>query len=150
MKKIILIIFIIFLTSEICYAYTYNSVSLDTTDLESYMSENFPEFNLQDFLEKLTLGDFKAIAYDIYQYFLDGLKSLIDYHKDIMYTLFGLCIASAMINHISIDDKYNGGVILLCAISLVLIKFYIDIYLIANKVILNIFNLNLPQYIPHI
>ncbi len=141
MKKIILILFFSFITTVNCYAYTYDGVSLDTAELESYMTEVFPELDVENILEKLTLGEFKSIVYDVFYYFIDSIKSMIGYHKEIMYTLLAMCIASAVLNYISVDDKYNGGVILSCAISLVLIKFYINIYLIANNVILNIFNI---------
>ena len=141
MKKIVLILIFIFITTTNCYAYTYNNVTLDTYELESYIAEVFPEFDIQDILDKLSLGDFKGVVYDIYNYFIDSIKLLLDYHKEIMYTLLALCIASALLNYISVDDKYNSGVILSCAVSLVLIKFYINLYSIANNVIINIFNI---------
>ena len=141
MKKIILILIITLAATTNCHAYTYNEVTLDTNELEIYMKDVFPRIDWEDILEKLTLGDFRTIVSDLSDYFIDSVKELIGYHKEIMYTLFALCIASAVLNHLSADEKYNSGVILSCAISLVLIKFYINIYLIVNDVIINIFNL---------
>ena len=141
MKKIILILIFAFIATTNCYAYTYNDVSLDTSELELYITEVFPELDVQDIFEKLTLGDIKAVVCDMYNYFVDNIKSLIGYHKNIMFTLFSLCIASALLYHLSVDDKHNSEVILLCAIALVLSKFYINIYLSANHVISNICNI---------
>ncbi|MBQ7901997.1 MAG: hypothetical protein IJ365_08570, partial [Clostridia bacterium] len=95
-------------------------------------------------------GKFKSAVEYILQEAADYFKSALVYHKNIMYTIFAVCLFCVVINMIKSDKNDNVyELMLVCAISSIMTNIYIGIYNMAVSVLQNLvgfMNVSLPVY----
>ncbi len=126
-------------------------LQLDMRDINGYISDvGICDVDFDIIIDYIKSADMKGVWVYISHIVADEIKSVIVYHKNIMYTLIAICFVSVVLKG-SAWEKYRDayGQILACAAAFVLLNLYVEFYTMAENVINNLagfMNVSLPVY----
>ena len=152
MKKIYLIIFLIIISNtKLVYASDIENINPDFIDIKQSLSIANKEIDFEKIYENIKKGNVEKAFYILYDEIKIQINSNIINYKNIMLTIFWVCLLSLFINIFSYDlEARTNDTIINYFVSGLLIDIFITMYntaLETVKVIISFVNSSLPVYL---